>query len=220
MQPLADWLLSQPINESVISALGVIAMLIGIAATLQNLKGSSKAVDKVMEIIQADIPIQIESTYDDPKKVVNSNFRILEKYYDITLIEYRFNSRAAISMAILGFMVVVVGAGLAMSGIVTVGILTSITGIIGEAGTVLFFRQLESRSKEIMEYHKKLVSTQYLLTAISIAEGLSDESRERESRRIVGNLLFLSNQLHDSSSSHLFDGTTVSIDPSREAAQS
>ena len=44
---------------------------------------------------------------------------------------------------------------------------------------------------KVQEYHKKLVNTQYLLTAISLAKGLQGRLREDEVIRIILNLLYL-----------------------------
>lgn len=146
----------------------------------------------------------------NPLDVVSGNFRLLEKYYDQTLGEYKINSRATVTIASLGFVVIIVGAGFAMAGYTTVGVVSSIAGLIAEAATVLFFKQNQLQIEQVREYHRKLVSTQYLLTAVSLAGTLSTEVRERESQRVITNLLYLSNELHGSPSPHLVPPTELS----------
>jgi len=136
--------------------------------------------------------------------VVTWNFRLLEKYYDQTLGEYRLNSRASIVVAGLGFAVILIGIGFAYNNSMAVGTVSSIAGVIAEAASVMFFRQNQMMMKQVEEYHKKLVSTQYLLTAVSLADGLSELNRETEKHQIIVNLLYLSNELHGAKSDHLF----------------
>jgi hypothetical protein len=148
-----------------------------------------------------------EST--DPTSVVLDNFDILGKYYEQTLDENRLLSRSAIGVALFGFLIIIIGVGLAFSGFVSVGLVSSVAGLLAEAGTVLFFNQLREQVRQVQEYHRKLVSTQYLMTSISLSEKLSAERRETEISKIISNLLFLSNELHGSKSDHLFPPATV-----------
>ncbi|MCU1299893.1 MAG: hypothetical protein JWQ87_177 [Candidatus Sulfotelmatobacter sp.] len=140
---------------------------------------------------------------DDPKNVVSSNFQLLERYYDQTLAEYRLNSRATVAIAMLGFLAILIGIGIAYAGTIAVGVVSSAAGVLAEAATVMFFRQNQEQIKQVQEYHKELVSTQYLLTAVSLADSLEGDMREAEVKRIILNLLYLSNELHGSKSPHL-----------------
>ncbi len=76
----------------------------------------------------------------------------------------------------------------------------------------MFFKQNQEQIKQVQEYHKKLVSTQYLLTAISLADSLQGSLREDEVKRIILNLLYLSNELHGSKSPHLLGQATPVVD--------
>jgi hypothetical protein len=150
-----------------------------------------------------------DRSFDDPKNVVNSNFQLLERYYNQTLAEYRLNSRATVAIAMLGFLAILIGIGIAYSGTIAVGVVSSAAGVLAEAATVMFFKQNQEQIKQVQEYHKKLVSTQYLLTAVSLADSLDGNSRETEVKRIILNLLYLSNELHGSKSPHLISEGSV-----------
>jgi hypothetical protein len=141
---------------------------------------------------------------NDARAIVNTNFDILEKYYEQTLAENRLLSRSAIGVALLGFFVVMMGVSLAIAGFTSVGVVSSAAGLLLEAATLLFFNQLREQVKQVQDYHKKLVSTQYLMTSIALGKELPEQQREAELVRITGNLLFLSNELHGSKSDHLF----------------
>ena len=137
--------------------------------------------------------------------IVYNNFDILEKYYNQTLAENRLLSRAAIGVALLGFFVILIGVGLAFAGYTSIGIVSAVSGMLAEAATVLFFNQLREQARQVQDYHKKLVSTQYLMTSIALTKDLKGDHHELEISRIINNLLFLSNELHGSKSDHLFD---------------
>jgi hypothetical protein len=147
-------------------------------------------------------------------KVVDANFDILEKYYNQTLAENRLLSRTAIGVALLGFFVILVGVGLAISGLTTIGTVSSVAGLLAEAATFMFFNQLREQVKQVQDYHKKLISTQYLMTSIALTKDLGGDRHDAEIIRIINNLLFLSNELHGSKSDHLFDHAALLIDNS------
>jgi hypothetical protein len=133
-----------------------------------------------------------------------SNFDILEKYYEQTLAENRLLSRSAIGVALLGFFVILIGVSLAFAGFTSVGVVSSVAGLLAEAATLMFFNQLREQIKQVQDYHKKLVSTQYLMTSIALVDKLNSDQHEAELIKIINNLLFLSNELHGSKSDHLF----------------
>ena len=137
--------------------------------------------------------------------IVHNNFGILETYYNQTVAENRLLSRAAIGVAILGFFVILIGVGLAFAGSTSIGIVSAVSGMLAETATVLFFNQLREQARQVQDYHKKLVSTQYLMTSIALTKDLKGDHHELEISRIINNLLFLSNELHGSKSDHLFD---------------
>lgn len=96
----------------------------------------------------------------DTQTVINFDFALLERYYEDTLGEYKLNSRASVLVAALGFVVILIGVGLALSNFTAVGTVTGLAGVISEAATVMFFRQNNVYARQVAEYHKKLVGTQ------------------------------------------------------------
>jgi hypothetical protein len=162
------------------------------------------------EIIEENHERQIASNeiskpeIEKSSNVVDFNFKLLEKYYEQHLVEYKLMARSSLIVAILGFMVIVIGIFFTFANQVSIGVITSIAGLVSEAAALLFFKQNNLLIEQIREYHKKLVSTQYLLTGISLAGELPEQEAIFERRRIIGNLLFLSNELHGAKSTHLF----------------
>jgi hypothetical protein len=178
----------------------------------KGIKIAEDAVDEASEHATNNEPGASNQRLDDPKHVVNSNFQLLERYYDQTLVEYRLNSRTTVVIASLGFVAILIGIGIAYAGTIAVGVVSGAAGVLAEAATVMFFKQNQEQIKQVQEYHKKLVSTQYLLTAISLADSLQGRLREDEVKRIILNLLYLSNELHGSKSPHLLGQPVSAVD--------
>ena len=137
--------------------------------------------------------------------IVYKNFDILEEYYNQTVAENRLLSRAAIGVAVLGFFVILIGAALGFEGYTSIGFVSAVSGMLAEAAAVLFFNQLRQQARHVQEYHKTLMSTQYLMTSIALTKDLNGDRHDLEISRIINNLLFLCNELHGSKSDHLFD---------------
>jgi hypothetical protein len=167
-----------------------------ITATERSGNGSDAGPGNIGDSYAATLP-------KPTKSVVDFNLRLLDRYYEDTLGEYKLNSRASIIIASVGFVVILIGVGLALSNFVAVGTVTGLAGLVGEAATIMFFKQNELYAKQVQDYHKKLVSTQYLSTAISLAENLGNSTRDTEIKRLITNLLYLANELHGSRSPHL-----------------
>lgn len=92
-----------------------------------------------------DIAANGEAPHVDYQKpsssVVDVNFKLLEKYYEQHLVEYKLMARASMVIAILGFLVIIIGVFFTFANQVSVGVITSIAGLVSEAAAVLFFKQ-------------------------------------------------------------------------------
>ncbi len=157
----------------------------------------------------ANVPLKAEAHTlpTDAKGIVDANFKILERYYNQHLSEYRLMSRCTMLIASFGILVILIGASLVLYGTTSVGILTGVAGIVAEGTMALFLSQNKAYMQQIEEYHKKLVSTQYLLSSISLTDSLPDDLRKEQTVRIISNLLFLSNALHGAKNDNLFINT-------------
>jgi hypothetical protein len=141
---------------------------------------------------------QVTENIDNLAELLVQNFRTLNSFYSENLSQYRTSSLASISIAILGFIVVIAGLVLAFVGHqVTVGTVSAAAGVVAEAGAVLFFRQNEGFKAQMEASLKKLVSAQYLMTSIALAREMKPEAKDAEIQRINAHLRVLMNVLHD-----------------------
>jgi hypothetical protein len=100
---------------------------------------------------------------DNLSELLVQNFRILNSFYSESLSQYRTSAIASISIAVLGFVVIIAGVLIALIGNqVTLGAVCSAAGIVGEGAAILFFKQNKTFQDQMEGSLKKLVSSQYL----------------------------------------------------------
>jgi hypothetical protein len=134
---------------------------------------------------------------DNLSNLLVQNFRVLNTYYTENLSQARISSLASISIAIIGFIVIIAGILIAFIGKQELlGAVSSAAGIISEAAAVLFFRQNRVFLDQMQDSLKKLVSTQYLMTSVALSKELDEEARRSEISKINEHLRILMNSLH------------------------
>lgn len=122
----------------------------------------------------------------------------MNSFYSESLSQYRTSSIASISIAVLGFVVIIAGVLIALiSNHVTLGAVSSAAGIVGEGAAVLFFKQNQVFQKQMEGSLKKLVSAQYLMTSIALAREMDGENKVKEVTQINEHLRRLMDRLHD-----------------------
>jgi hypothetical protein len=100
---------------------------------------------------------QAMGSASDAGAVITTNFDILEKYYEQNLAENRLLSRSAIGVALLGFFVILIGVSLAFAGYTSVGVVSSVAGLLAEAATIMFLINCESRPDKYKSITKSLL---------------------------------------------------------------
>src|SRR5262249_2076480 len=122
---------------------------------------------------------------------------VLNTYYTENLSQARTSSLASISIAIIGFMVIISGLLIAFVWNQTLlGTVSSAAGIISQIAAALFFRQNRIFLDQMQDSLKKLVSTQYLMTSVALSKEMDDESRTQEIQRINSHLRELMDSFH------------------------
>lgn len=135
---------------------------------------------------------------DNLAELLVQNFRILNSFYSESLSQYRTSAIASISIAVLGFVVIIGGILIALIGNqVTLGAVSSAAGIVGEGAALLFFKQNKTFQDQMEGSLKKLVSSQYLMTSIALARELDGEPKIKEIAEINHHLRSLMDSLHD-----------------------
>jgi hypothetical protein len=85
----------------------------------------------------------------------------------------------------IGFLLIIGGVVTVIVGQLTAGIITSVAGVIPEAAAALFFAQGKEANKRVDVIQEKLGAARELLTALEIANTISDEASRNEMKRSI-----------------------------------
>ena len=179
-----------------ITTIAVVAWVMTLKIWLQYKRETLKVAPERQAKLETSIPPE---SLDNLSQLLVQNFKILNQFYSENLSQYRTSSIASISIAILGFIVIISGILIALIGKqITLGSISSAAGIVSEAAAMLFYKQNKLFQDQMQNSLKKLVSTQYLMTSISLARELdSTEKRNNEVMKINEHLRLLMDNLHD-----------------------
>lgn len=93
--------------------------------------------------------------------------------------------------AIIGFLVIIIGAILAMFTVGITGILTSIASIIPGTVSVLFFQQAKEANKRLDDFYGKLIEIEEINRAVDLSLTASNEAQDHYKGLIIFRLLGL-----------------------------
>ena len=152
---------------------------------------------------QADAEASIRSSVvpesvDNLSRLLVQNFQVLNTYYSENLSQSRTSTLASITIAIVGFLVILAGILIAFFANQTIlGTVSAAAGIVSEAAALLFFRQNRVFQEQMQNSLDRLVSTQYLMTSVALARELPEEERPNELIAINKHLRTLMDFLHE-----------------------
>ena len=111
----------------------------------------------------------------------------LERDYDDARRQSRMNYIASLIVAGLGILIIFVGAVLAISGMVALGIASAIGGIVTEAVTYLFFRRVDLANARMDRYHAEVLQIKRFENLLAACDDLSpSERREACKEKVIG----------------------------------
>ena len=111
----------------------------------------------------------------------------LERDYDDARRQSRMNYIASLVVAGLGILIIFVGAGMAISGMLALGIASAIGGIVTEAVTYLFFRRVDLANARMDRYHAEVLQIKRFENLLAACDDLSpSERREAWKEKVIG----------------------------------
>jgi CheY-like chemotaxis protein len=97
--------------------------------------------------------------------------------YELARHQAELNYRVALAVSIIGFLVIFAGICLAWSGRITIGIVSTTTGLLTEALSYLFFRRVDLANNRVDIYHRELLESYWLELLIGTCQQLPAEKR-------------------------------------------
>jgi hypothetical protein len=184
-----DWIINN--SPWLFSGSGVFAIALLASWIASNFLKQSRRVNDTINFSVAPEDV------DNLSRLLVQNFQVLNRYYSENLSQARTSTLASLSIAILGFLVIIAGVLITFIGDqVILGTVSSGAGIVSEAAALLFFKQNKLFQEQMQNSLKKLVSTQYLMTSVALARELPEEDRAKELVSINDHLRQLMDVLH------------------------
>jgi len=141
---------------------------------------------------------------DPVRNLLSINFRYLEKYYRNTHDQASKSFTMSTVAAILGFILIVGGIGLAILNNDNhyLALMTSASGVITQFISAIFFYLHNKTVIKMAEYHQKLILTQNVSLALTVLESMEGVEKKDAQKEIVKSLTADVNKLLVSSPSN------------------
>lgn len=141
------------------------------------------------EITDLDNNLKSAENKSDSIKIIESYNEIEKKHYNQSLLQHKMTFITTLIIATIGFVSVLAGVYIFLDQKEnrSVGVLTSIVGIIIELISVLFFSQNNKAKNQLNENHNKLDATRRMKTAIALT--LSSDICQNEKNTLIKNIV-------------------------------
>ena len=125
----------------------------------------------------------VESDFQE--KIERLSNQIRADYVDARQ-QTKVNFWASLAVSATGIVILLVGMGLAMAGIVEVGIVSAVAGLVAEVVSILFFRRADSANERMDRYHLELLETRRFENLLAACDELpSTDTQERSKETVI-----------------------------------
>lgn len=118
-------------------------------------------------------------------KLVEINFKYIDRYYDRTESQAKSAFSITVFVAVVSFLFILSGIIMSFLDKQSTANLATISGILGEFIAGVFFYLYNSTVKKMSEYHSKLVLTQNIGIALKVSETLPEAERSKVQTNLV-----------------------------------
>lgn len=119
------------------------------------------------------------------RTAIDGTAKRLEKDYDDARKQSRMNYIASLIVAGLGILIIFLGAVLAISGMLALGIASAVGGIVTEAVTYLFFRRVDVANTRMDRYHAEALQIKRFENLLAACDDLSSPERREACKEKV-----------------------------------
>lgn len=167
----------------------IFASLINVSVFILN-KLYSRFIEK--KTIQRDInQLQEHLSEDFFTNLIRINFKYIDKYYLQTQVQANRSFTLAAVAAVVSLLIIVIGILMMYYGNndkLTAAYMTTISGLLGEFISTVFFYLYNRTVLEMSQYHQKLVLTQNVSLALKIAQELADIDKSKAQVGLIESL--------------------------------
>ncbi len=119
-------------------------------------------------------------------ETLNGLSDMIREDYEDARRQAKVNYWASLGVSTAGIIIIFAGVGLAIGGILRVGIPSAITGVIAEAVSLLFFKRADTANKRMDRYHSELLETRRFDNLLAACDELSTaEGQESCKEKVI-----------------------------------
>lgn len=141
---------------------------------------------KLLDYSINDLKEQIQEDFFN--KLVDINFKYLDKYYLQTQIQAAVSFKVARNAAVAGFAIICFGILMMFFEKTDQAYVTTAAGLISEAIAAIFYYLYNRTILKMSQYHQKLVITQNISLALKTTESMDKESKQKALTLIIDRL--------------------------------
>lgn len=119
------------------------------------------------------------------RRAIDGTAERLEKDYEDARKQSRMNYIASLIVAGLGILIIFLGAVLAISGMLALGIASAVGGIVTEAVTYLFFRRVDVANTRMDRYHAEALQIKRFENLLAACDDLAPPDRREACKERV-----------------------------------
>lgn len=119
------------------------------------------------------------------RRAIDGTAERLEKDYEDARKQSQMNYIASLIVAGLGILIIFLGAVLAISGMLALGIASAVGGIVTEAVTYLFFRRVDVANTRMDRYHAEALQIKRFENLLAACDDLSSPDRRETCKERV-----------------------------------
>lgn len=119
------------------------------------------------------------------QRAINGLFGQIREDHEEARRQAKINYWASLGVSIAGIMVIFVGIGLAVTGMLAVGVPSVIAGVIAEAVSFLFFRRADVANERMDKYHTELLQIRRFENLLAASEELSSLDKQESCKEKI-----------------------------------
>lgn len=123
------------------------------------------------------------------QEIIDSVSEKLQRDYEDAQREARMNHRAGLGIAVVGILILLAGIGLAISGVLAIGLVSAIGGVVAEGLSILFLRSVAVVNKRMESLHGELLQFRRLEALLAGCGERSSQEERQECQSLIREII-------------------------------
>lgn len=123
------------------------------------------------------------------QEIIDSVSEELQRDYEDAQREAKMNHRAGLGIAVVGILILLAGIGLAISGVLAIGLVSAIGGVVAEGLSILFLRSVAVVNKRVESLHGELLQFRRLEVLLASCGERSSQEERQECQSLIREIM-------------------------------